>query len=337
MMRGRIICLEGPDTGGKSTAAKHLLLEAQRQKLRTRYVHQVKRRNVWAYHYRLLHLLDRWSSTGDFVVVDRWWPSESAYGRAYRGGSKMKFSARGLDRVAIHLGVTYVKCLPPLEVCVDAHRTLRPHRHDELDGVRRVWGYYNDWGSSLLPSDTLDYMDHCSTRSGTRSDILDYDRTKYDALEELTWKIFHDTESTSQMEYWPHVCLGGPIGPPPGKRALFLGERLNPQKLPRRGHGWPFVDNDHSSEYLSEALTIAGLYEKDFGWINALDAGSEDLLEHMSSEWSSTPIVAMGGIAQGRARRDFKNVRSLPHPSWARRWGQVPVKDYAALLLEAVR
>lgn len=336
-LRGRIIVNEGPDTAGKSHAARHLLAEAQKLGLRTRYVHQVKRKNVWAYHYRLLHLLDRWSRAGDFTVVDRWWPSESAYGRAYRGGSKMTLSARGLDRVAIHLGVTYVKCLPPLEVCVDAHRELRPHRGDELAGVRRVWGYYRDWGDALLPSDSMDYMDHCVTRSGSRPDILDYDRTRPEALEELTWRVFHDTVPARQMKYWPHVCLGGYAGPPPGKRALILGEQLNPRKAPKRGYGWPFVDDDHCSEYLHEALTLAGLYERDFAWINVRDEGSEDLLDHMAEDWANVPIVALGGIAQNHARREFNDVRPVPHPSWARRWGQVPVREYANLLLEAVK
>jgi hypothetical protein len=334
MMRGRIIVLEGPDTGGKSTAARHLLYEAQKLGLKTRYVHQIKRRNVWAYHYRLLHLLDRWSRAGDFIVVDRWWPSESAYGRTYRGGSKMKFAARGLDRVALHLGVTYVKCLPPLEVCVDAHRELRPHRGDELDGVRRVWGFYKDWGSGLLPSDSLDYLDHCASRNGARSDILDYDRTKSEALEELTWRVFHDCPA-APLVGTPHFCHPWVSNE---SRALVLGEVVNPKKVARSGQGWPFVDNDHCSEYLHEALTIAGLYEADFSWLNAQDPGSDAALKKLHEIEPSTAILALGGIAHTEARgRGFNHVRKLPHPSWARRWGQMPVKEYAQLLLEAVR
>lgn len=330
-LRGRIIVVEGPDCAGKSTACQHLVQEAQRLGLRTRYVHQVKRQNVWAYHYRLLHLMDRWSRAGDFVVVDRWWPSESAYGRAYRGGSKMPLAARGLDRVALSLGVTYVKCLPPLEVCVDAHRELRPHRADELDGVRRVWGYYRDWGSALLPPDSMDYLDHCSSRSGRREDIIDYDRTKPEALEELTWRVFHDLKTTG-FSRLSHACV-----PMRSTRAMVMGEVRNPNKIARSGQGWPFVDSDHCSIYLAEALTVAGLYEADFSWMNALDPGSEALLQRLREVEPDAKFVALGGIAEATAHEfGFEDVRRLPHPSWAHRWGQMPVREYADLLREAV-
>ena len=337
--RGRIFILEGPDGSGKTTLAKALREQANERGLRFRYLHHVKRRNIWAYHYRTLALMDLWSRDPQSItVIDRWWPSEAIYGQVYRKGSAMPLAARGLDRVAITLGAIYVKCLPPLELVKETHLKERPHRADESAGVQDVWFGYRNWGDPAHPyiPGSLDYVHQFLCKGKVRPDLYLYDRTTDNALEGIIWRLLDDTLGAALPVGEYHAAGQLPQGQH-RIRQLILGDIFNPAKRPRKSKPyWPFVDDEASSSYLAHALTLAGIYEWDTSWLNVNDPGFENQIWRFIGLDYKLQVVALGGVADGIAASHGIRATRVPHPGWVRRWGQVPVETYANELKKAV-
>ena len=64
-----------------------------------------------AYHWAQLRKAIRLAQTKP-VVMDRWWPSEIAYGNVYRSGPEAGYHYEDLHRVAKLYGVSYTFCMP---------------------------------------------------------------------------------------------------------------------------------------------------------------------------------------------------------------------------------
>lgn len=103
-----IICLEGPDGGGKTTLAKTL-----QAKLGAHYLHSTYRfkGKMAAYHWAQLRKAVRLAQSKP-VILDRWWPSEVVYANVYRSGPEKGYYYKDLHSVAKLYGMSYVFCCP---------------------------------------------------------------------------------------------------------------------------------------------------------------------------------------------------------------------------------
>jgi thymidylate kinase len=104
-----IFVLEGPDNSGKSTLAKSLSKKVGGKIMHATY--RFKGR-MFEYHLATFRLALK-AAQHQPVILDRWWPSESAYGNTYREGaeySKEQFAV--LQQLAKDYFVSYTYCVP---------------------------------------------------------------------------------------------------------------------------------------------------------------------------------------------------------------------------------
>jgi adenylate kinase family enzyme len=103
-----IICVEGPDGGGKTTLAQTL-----QAKLGAHYLHSTYRfkGKMAAYHWAQLRTAIRLAQSKP-VILDRWWPSEIVYSNVYRSGPEQGYHYKDLHNVAKLYGMSYVFACP---------------------------------------------------------------------------------------------------------------------------------------------------------------------------------------------------------------------------------
>lgn len=134
----KVTIFEGPDGGGKTTAAK-----LYAEKTGAVYIHHSSYPALSArglgriYVESLLPALLGYQD----AVLDRSWWSEPVYAHALRGGLTRLDgpSLRMLDRLALRCAVKLVLCLPPLEAVTSNYLSRRqselPRNIDELEHV----------------------------------------------------------------------------------------------------------------------------------------------------------------------------------------------------------
>lgn len=103
-----IFVLEGPDNGGKSTLAKAL---ARRCKAKTFHATYRFKGRMMQYHLATFRQALRAANTQP-VILDRWWPSEVAYGNTYRSGVEPGFDLELLQELGKAYFVSYTFCMP---------------------------------------------------------------------------------------------------------------------------------------------------------------------------------------------------------------------------------
>jgi thymidylate kinase len=181
-----IIVVDGPDATGKSTLVSKLE----------------------EYGFKSMHLTYRWPQKMDLyhwaamnwaikeakrrpVVLDRWWPSEEVYAGAYRGGSKNIDFNRGLDRVAVRFGFTYVIALP-MDKAGYLHffDEIKNKREEMYDNMSRVYDGY----AQMVSQGALDAF--------SRRDVRRYDFTRHmepssfkkytqELIKEATFRVYN--------------------------------------------------------------------------------------------------------------------------------------------------
>lgn len=171
--RHQIYVVEGPDCSGKTTLVDAMVKQLGAAKLHLTY--RFKNR---------MDLYHRWAiekaialSHHQPVIIDRWWPSEIVYARAFRVRTAWPRNARAFDRIGRYADVRYIFCVPNnKEEYVDAwyrdrerRYASKPHalkgRSAETDNMSKVYDLYQDM---------LTWMD-----SDNRLDLEIYDRFKW--------------------------------------------------------------------------------------------------------------------------------------------------------------
>ena len=128
-----IIILDGPDGTGKTTLAERMCTE-----LNAEYLHLTYRwkERIFDYHTAAIRYAARKRRP---IVIDRWWPSEAVYSKAFRGGSDWPLQGRMCDRVAKKFGVIYVYCLPDdVQSAVANHAELKQQREEMYEDIEAV-------------------------------------------------------------------------------------------------------------------------------------------------------------------------------------------------------
>jgi thymidylate kinase len=152
------VIFEGPDGGGKSTAAK-----AFAEKTGATYVHHGPYTGEkYIVHHYLSSMVPALSDACD-VVLDRCWISEPIYGAVHRGGENRvaETARRFLEYTAATLcDVKVLIYLPPYDVCLANFNRRRGQEYlDSTRKLREVWDTYSAvmWRSTGLPMQYIDY------------------------------------------------------------------------------------------------------------------------------------------------------------------------------------
>lgn len=107
-MGAPVFVFEGPDCVGKSTLAQLVAKKTGAVYLHATYKFKGR---MYLYHLAMLRKALKIAETRP-VVLDRWWPSEVAYGNAYRDGPEYGQDYQNLHKVADDYGFVYTFCIP---------------------------------------------------------------------------------------------------------------------------------------------------------------------------------------------------------------------------------
>ena len=103
-----IFVLEGPDNGGKSTLAKEIARQCNGKVIHATY--RFKGR-MYQYHMAQFRMALR-KAQNNPVIMDRWWPSEVAYGNTYRDGCEYAKGIPDFVKLGKMYHVSYTYCMP---------------------------------------------------------------------------------------------------------------------------------------------------------------------------------------------------------------------------------
>jgi thymidylate kinase len=108
-MTPKLFILEGADSTGKSTLARHLA-----KRLQAAYLHASGHRTLYeamhAHHAALINDAKVNLTNGVSVVMDRSWPSEVVYGSVLRPEHQFRFDPVAMQRMLHPLRPTYIHC-----------------------------------------------------------------------------------------------------------------------------------------------------------------------------------------------------------------------------------
>ncbi|OQW33949.1 MAG: hypothetical protein A4E20_12020 [Nitrospira sp. SG-bin2] len=258
---------EGPDGGGKSTAA-----QAYAEATGARYVHFPSLPRVTAkglgrmYLEAMLPALHGYQS----VVFDRCWLSEQPYGSVFRPHQPLrvdKATQRMMERVAMRCSTRLIYCLPGLDVCLDTFRSRKGEemldREEQLEAVYRHYDLQVDYVSSHLP-------------------FVVYDRTRdtLDSLVGIDTTLEHDTRLPTVGNRQALVCL--------------VGENFAERKDNDLWQQYPFVsfNRQDCSHWLADYLESFNIREDELCWANA-----DFDLELLDASIDANHYIALGAAA----------------------------------------
>lgn len=316
-----IIVLDGPDGAGKTTLANEIARQSGGRVIHLTYRFKDK---MPSYHTAALELALRYSEH-QTVVLDRWWPSQTCYASAYRGGSEWPMMDRLLDRVALKHRLIYCICLPQdKNRLVAEFNHLKGQREEMYDeGMDRVYDAYDQlWW----------------TYFANRHDAVRYDRfeaERKETLEAEAWLLI-DSANRRLRATWTEALnieqrnVAGNLYTP---KVVLVGERSNPKS---RRNVWPFFEHANSSLWLAEALTHAGIREFDLAWANAQsyeDGASNAGLVKTIADSTGAVIVPMGMPALRMVERELgiQCELALKHPQHSRRFSPTDFSGYSRL------
>lgn len=285
----RLIILEGPDGGGKSTLAAALADE-----FKARVIHHgpyLGERRI-AHHY--LRSVYRALYGNQTIIMDRSWVSEPIYGAAMRGGANRisVHERRILERLALRADAVVLNVRPTFATCEKVWRSRRGEEYvNRAETLKAVYaGYFNlDKNESALP--IIRYNREAATVNGVV--------TMLRAL---------------------------PKSPPPDEVpgigryrkgvTLLVGEKMGGEPLRR---DLPFIGRSGCSPWLSELLDEHGVLESSLYWVNAFYLGVSTNLSFIEDLKPKT-VIALGQTARFRLLESQHPFLFLPHPQFWKRF-----------------
>jgi hypothetical protein len=287
----RLTIFEGPDGGGKTTAASALAISTD-----AKYVHfsamtgvnkSLARIYVEAMMPALLGYQD--------VVFDRSWLSDRPYGIAFRDGKDRlgDVNRRMLERLAMRCGGLLVQCLPPVETVLTCFRGRKgAEMLDNEDQLRRVYDLYLEEPTDL----------QC---------------LKYDYTAPGTW-----ADGVGQLEEELMLChpLDLQSAGNWNAKVVLVGEDFGERKDADPWYQWPFASfsSQGCSQWLTRQLIDGGIPESDLLWVNS------DMPLDMVPMYRQT-FVALGKRASLRLNDLDIPHKGVVHPqAWKRFHSQDP-------------
>lgn len=342
-----IVLIEGADSSGKSTLAKHLV-----ETHGAKYLHSTVRHHVWKWHVGALRVAMR-KSRKRLVVLDRHYLSELIYGAIFRGGPEefgygsSGIGARSIDRVLRRLGAVTVLCAPADQLR-QAERWKIGRAEGKLEhfpSVREVIKRYADLrhGNIAHPGDG--YLDQL-TRFGDftdRDDVLVYDLDDYERSRGIATMARRITARLSYLQRWMIPFLGDNLagrGDPDRRGWLFVGEAPSPACAKWASPRWPWCDRDDrlsAASWFNRAIHHLAVREDRMTFTNASAEGG-DYLPSLLKTHADSSVIALGLIANQRIRSLGHRSHLVAHPSWHRRFHfKEGPEGYAEILREAMK
>jgi len=288
----RLIIVEGPDGGGKTSIANSLKGFYKAHHVHLGPFKSVKRCLSDLYVDAMMPAVLGHSD----VVMDRSWLSEVPYGLAFRAGSnRIKEGRRILERLALRCRVVVILALPPLEVVLSNYRRRRADEMLEDEGqLRAVYEWYDKEWVSDLPTVRYDYTEGPG------------------AFEELRRHI--DGRLSEQLPHPTCFATAGDITAP----FLVVGEGFSHHQDGDRLYQWPFgsLSGAGCSRWLARELDQAEISERSLCWVNA-DAGPDVLGTLVKGRKA---IFALGAEAYKALESIQASHEKIDHPQFHRRF-----------------
>lgn len=163
-MKGKLIILEGPEASGKSTLARHLVLNHGFSYWHLTWTEML---NLAMRDYQLdaIKNIRQNLEWGRDFVLDRYWPSEIVYATVFRSSNHSDVSE--MYRMAEQCGALYVYCNPS-----DREQRFLTHRAAKNFGIeefRKVCKEYDKWWQRFT--------------SVPANQVAEYDVSRYDGGE----------------------------------------------------------------------------------------------------------------------------------------------------------
>jgi len=282
----RLTIFEGPDGGGKSTAARRFA-----EKTGARYVHCGSFKNVQRIgRFYVEAMLPALLGYQD-VVMDRCWLSEKPYGDAFRQGHDRLgvTSVRALERLAFRCSTLVVWCLPPYDRIRSSFMERKQiEMLEDESQLKQVDTSYRGATTSLP------------------SIVYDYTRTPLPAPRAMDRQrsVAHGLDFQTAGNHSAPIAL--------------VGEGFSEPKDGDCLYQWPFGSMNHSrcSHWLTQNLEDAGISESSLFWVNS-DQGDHDDMREMLGE--RRHVVALGAKALTRLTELDIDCSAVEHPqSWKR-------------------
>jgi hypothetical protein len=296
----RLTIFEGPDGGGKSTAA-----QAFAKATGARYVHfaslpRVSRNLGRIYVEAMLPALLGYQD----VVFDRCWLSELPYGVAFREGRDRltPASRHMLERLAMRCGAVVVRCQPAWET-VRANFLSRK-QIEMLDNDSQLKTVYDLYAEQVtdLPEIIYDY---------TQDDTI-FSAPRMVNMVEARRMIRHPLTASTAGNWEGRVVL--------------VGEAFAERKDCDAFYQWPFgsFSNEGCSQWLTDKIDLVDVGEDDLLWVNADQDVS--FLYDLKPE----KIIALGQMAYEKLYKLKIVAQTVPHPQAWKRFnnsGRYPLLD----------
>lgn len=308
-----VIILDGPDCAGKTTLAETFCDLFGGTYIHCEYRFKGK---MDKYHTAVLLKALKLSQTQP-VIIDRFWPSELAYGNVYRTGPEVAGYELCLDFVARTYGWLYCFCVPTSRPEY-AHFYAKERSHitdDEFEG--------NTAKACLIHEQ---YEQMLKDMTGLREDVLRYDMHKtnpVDAAHVAYHKAF-DYQNTQ------HKLLLNPeqrwmSGHAEYSDIVLVGDGPNSKG---RRHFWPFFESGNCSIYLMRQLLSAGrdkyYYPTRIMLANTqIDGEQNPIFETVIEDKRPEVIIPMGSVAREFLdNRKIKYEFYMSHPQYYRRFNR---------------
>lgn len=321
-----IIVLDGPDGTGKTTLAERMckLLDAE-------YLHLTYRwkERIFDYHTVALRYAARRQKP---IIIDRWWPSEAIYAKAFRDGSDWPLQGRMCDRIAKKFGVIYVYCLPDdVQSAVANHTKLKQQREEMYDDIEAVADLYLKlWNGESTHEDKGQYIDQVIRTGGlwNSPDTVKYSISEWGHCMDLfiervqalsiAWRTMQlpDLLEFKNWNMTGHAACSD---------YLIVSDRV---KSKYREMHWPCYDYNDSL-ILTEAIHRLNLPEDLFMYACAQNHdGSPNMLIDRLLEKYDKKIITLGKVAEDYMSNKTIHA-ALPNPSYEWKVDMVEVLKHA--------
>jgi hypothetical protein len=262
------------------------------------------------------------------VIIDRHWPSEDAYGRAFRDGPVARYNDRALYRVLARYGASYILAAPEVELAVKLHEQQKKVRPEQFSNIHHVATIYrNLWkglGTAGAPVGAT-YLEQLS-REGVsqRHDWALYDLSEHPgdvgAVNFAAWALAW-ARTRLEQAWQPGLGLTWNLaGTVKRGNCLLVGDQVSDRES---AAPWPFFAPNGSSRHLSKVLGDLWLDEDRLAVMNANPltptAGEAGLI--LEAAETCGRVVALGRKATEQLNELGVHVNhTVRHPQHARRF-----------------